>query len=453
MTAIKVENLSKLYRIGAKQERYKTLRDSIMSAISGPFRKMKQRAKGQGPRVDSSSSALSTPLQASGSSLSAHSSSLPSNDGYIWALRDVSFSVKRGEVVGIIGRNGAGKTTLLKILSRITEPTEGQATVYGRLASLLEVGTGFHPELTGRENIYLNGAILGMKKAEIDHKFDEIVAFAEIEKFIDTPVKHYSSGMYVRLAFAVAAHLEPEILLVDEVLAVGDAAFQKKCLGKMGDVAKEGRTVLFVSHNMGVVDALCSKAFLLNNGEIAASGKADEVIKFYLKCIKKTTINDLSKRKDRSGSGRVKFTSISLEDGNGMPTKVLVCGKDANIVLNYKASDVLNNVSVSLGFYSLYGQFLLLCNNEMAGQPFELLPKEGKIRCSIPNLPFTPGIYNLNLHCEVNGILADWIQEAYQITVVEGDYYGSGKLPPASHGGFLVHNSWSYRSQRANDDI
>src|SRR5207247_905772 len=237
--AIRVENLSKRYEIGAAKRRHDTLRDQLADGLKALFRN-----KGQ-PRQRKES---------------------------IWALKDVSFEIKHGEVVGFIGRNGAGKSTLLKILSRITEPTAGHAEVRGRVGSLLEVGTGFHHELTGRENIYLNGAILGMKKAEIDRKFDEIVDFSGVEKFIDTPVKHYSSGMHVRLAFAVAAHLEPEILLVDEVLAVGDAAFQKKCLGKMGDVAKKGRTVLFVSHNMAAVTRLCPKAILLDNGSIALSG-------------------------------------------------------------------------------------------------------------------------------------------------------------------------------------
>ncbi|MFC1715002.1 ABC transporter ATP-binding protein [Candidatus Poribacteria bacterium] len=247
--AIRVENLSKLYRIGQREAAYKTLRESIMNLFA---------------RRDGKSDT-------------------------IWALKDVSFEVKRGEVIGIIGRNGSGKTTLLKILSRITEPTEGHAEVHGRVGSLLEVGTGFHPELTGRENIFLNGAILGMKKTEISRKFDEIVAFAEIEKFMDTPVKRYSSGMYVRLAFAVAAHLEPEILLVDEVLAVGDAGFQKKCLGKMGDVAREGRTVLFVSHNMSAISRLCERVFLLNGGELEKDGISTEVISEYLQASIRST--------------------------------------------------------------------------------------------------------------------------------------------------------------------
>ena len=241
--AIRVEHLSKRYRLGQREQAaYRTLREAVSDVFLSPLRRLRVNAR----RVN-----------------------VPTGErenGYIWALRDVSFEVKRGEVVGIIGRNGAGKTTLLKILSRITEPTEGYAEIHGRVGSLLEVGTGFHPELTGRENIYLNGAILGMKKAEIDRYFDEIVEFAEIEKFLDTPVKRYSSGMYVRLAFAVAAHLQPEILLVDEVLAVGDAAFQKKCLGKMGDVAKEGRTVLFVSHQMNSIRRLCERCIWLDMG-------------------------------------------------------------------------------------------------------------------------------------------------------------------------------------------
>ena len=254
--AIRVENLSKLYHIGALQQRHDTLRDALTGFL---------------PRIARN--------QKSNSSNSPNSRQ--AFDAELWALKDVSFEVKRGEVVGIIGRNGAGKSTLLKILSRITEPTSGRAEIHGRIGSLLEVGTGFHPELTGRENIYLNGAILGMRRAEIDRQFDEIVAFAEIERFLDTPVQRYSSGMYVRLAFAVAAHLEPEILLVDEVLAVGDAAFQKKCLGKMGDVAKEGRTVLFVSHNLPALLSLCHSALLLVGGQICSNGDVLRVTKDY----------------------------------------------------------------------------------------------------------------------------------------------------------------------------
>jgi lipopolysaccharide transport system ATP-binding protein len=269
-SVIKVENLGKRYRIG-EQEAYKTFREALVKVSKVPFQQFRkafskeQRSK----NVDISSlSALNSNPAEGSSPLSSFSSPLSHSGGYIWALKNVSFEVKQGEVVGILGRNGAGKSTLLKILSKITEPTEGRVELKGRVGSLLEVGTGFHNELTGHENIYLYGAILGMDRWEVTRKFDEIVAFAEIEKFIDTPVKHYSSGMYMRLAFAVAAHLEPDILLVDEVLAVGDAAFQKKCLGKMGDASRQGRTVLFVSHNLNAIEQLCTLAIMLDKGKV-----------------------------------------------------------------------------------------------------------------------------------------------------------------------------------------
>jgi lipopolysaccharide transport system ATP-binding protein len=267
---ISVENLGKRYSIRHQRDRYVALRDVIAEKTAGFFKKLKSQSA---ENLKSPNGERENPQPRTSTE-------------EFWALRKINFEVKRGEVLGIIGRNGAGKTTLLKILSRITEPTEGRVRIRGRVASLLEVGTGFHPELTGRENIYLNGAILGMTKAEIKKKFDEIVAFAETEKFLDTPVKRYSSGMYVRLAFAVAAHLEPEILVVDEVLAVGDAEFQKKCLGKMESVAtREGRTVLFVSHNMEAIRALCSNAINLDKGQIRASGTVEEVIDDYLRFI------------------------------------------------------------------------------------------------------------------------------------------------------------------------
>src|SRR5579864_5339919 len=252
--AIRCEGLAKQYRIG-ERERYSTLRDAIANAFTSPRRRLRSATR--------------------------HSSN-SSEDLNFWALKDVSFEIKRGEVLGIIGRNGAGKSTLLKILARITEPTSGYADTWGRVGSLLEVGTGFHPELTGRDNIFLNGAILGMRRFEIARKFDEIVAFAEVEKFIDTPVKRYSSGMYVRLAFAVAAHLEPEILFVDEVLSVGDAAFQKKCLGKLGNVSREGRTIVFVSHNMTALQRLCTRVVWLDHGQVIEAGDAGDIIGHYL---------------------------------------------------------------------------------------------------------------------------------------------------------------------------
>src|SRR5687767_9631332 len=274
--AIRVENLSKQYRIG-ERESYKTLRDVIADSAATPFRKLRSAFNGNG----SSSNSNGRPSVAGQPSADGAVAG-PSPSATIWALDDVSFEVKQGEVVGIIGRNGAGKSTLLRILSRITKPTKGHAKIFGRVGSLLEVGTGFHPELTGRENIYLNGAILGMRKAEIERKFDEIVAFAEVEKFIDTPVKRYSSGMYVRLAFGVAAHLETEVLLVDEVLAVGDAQFQKKCLDKMREIGTQGRTILFVSHNMSAVRSICEQALIVEKGAVVAQGEINQTVDQYL---------------------------------------------------------------------------------------------------------------------------------------------------------------------------
>jgi lipopolysaccharide transport system ATP-binding protein len=287
---IKVENLSKQYRIGVREAAYGTLRESIVNAVRAPLK----RLRGQGDHADK---------------------------GMLWALRGVEFSIPPGEIVGIIGRNGAGKSTMLKILSRITEPTTGRIELYGRVGSLLEVGTGFHHELTGRENIYLNGAILGMHRWEIDKKFDEIVNFAEIDRFVDTPVKRYSSGMHMRLAFAVAAHLEPEILIMDEVLAVGDGQFQKKCLGKMGEVAKEGRTVIFVSHNMVAVQSLCQRAIWLNSGKVAEDGPADLVVSNYLK----HSFSSLSEQnwediRTAPGNEWVRLHSARVRPENGTPS-------------------------------------------------------------------------------------------------------------------------------------
>lgn len=292
--AIRVEQLGKLYRIGARQNGYKTLRDSLADAFVAPVRRAAAVLRGR---------------------------ATDASDEEIWALRGVNLEVKRGEVVGLIGRNGAGKSTLLKILSRITEPTTGRVCIKGRIGSLLEVGTGFHPELTGRENVYLNGAILGMKKAEIERKFDEIVAFSEIAKFMDTPVKHYSSGMYMRLAFSVAAHLETDVLLVDEVLAVGDAAFQKKCLGKMDDVAKHGRTVVFVSHNLLAVQSLCSRAVWLDEGRVVATGDATDVVSRYLQSSSSTTTERVwPENAAAPGTEQVRLRRVCVRPVTGGPS-------------------------------------------------------------------------------------------------------------------------------------
>lgn len=301
-TAIKVENISKIYRIGIKDTTSDSLSTAVFNFIKSPlrnFRKYRSLYKFSDIELD-------------------QLSNTGNNSDIIWALKNVSFEVKKGEVLGVIGKNGAGKSTLLKILSKVTEPSSGRAEIHGRVSSLLEVGTGFHPELTGRDNVYLNGTILGMRKKEIDQKFDDIVAFSEVEKFLDTPVKRYSSGMRVRLAFSVAAHLEPEILIIDEVLAVGDSAFQKKCLNKMEGVAKEGRTVLFVSHNMGMVSELCSKCIRLSNGEIVASGETKEIVSEYVSgdsISGRIDLRDWSK--DRTGNGPMQILHLSTTDRTG----------------------------------------------------------------------------------------------------------------------------------------
>lgn len=365
-----------------------------------------------------------------------------SRGGELWALKDVSFEVAEGEVVGIIGRNGAGKSTLLKILSRITEPTSGRAVLRGRAGSLLEVGTGFHPELTGRENIFLNGAVIGMRKPEIVRRFDEIVAFAEIDRFLDTPVKRYSSGMYVRLAFAVAAHLEPEILIVDEVLAVGDAAFQQKCLGKMGDVAKSGRTVIFVSHNMTAVRSLCSRGVLLEHGEVSQDGPVEEAISKYLTAALQLTAVDLAQRLDRQGTGRMQLTSVKVRTG-GVASAGLVFGEPGEILLAFESDGEPGVVRLSLGFFSSTGEGAGFAGTEVAGEIVEWLPHSGTFVCSLPKVPLLPGSYSVNAFLTVNGEIADWVQDAATIEVQQGDYFGSGKAPPSGYGFVAIPHSWS----------
>lgn len=361
-----------------------------------------------------------------------------------WALKDINFEVKRGEVLGIIGRNGAGKSTLLKILSRITEPTVGRVTIRGRVASLLEVGTGFHAELSGRENIFLNGAILGMSRAEVRRKFDEIVAFAEVERFLDTPVKRYSSGMYVRLAFAVAAHLEPEILIVDEVLAVGDVEFQKRCLGKMSDVASGGRTVLFVSHNLTAVERLCQTSILLKNGRIAASGPVSKVIQAYQDAAASGgPVQDLAAITARSGEGRVRFARVEIY--GRAEGEVPVTGGDLNIMLQFSANPAAARPSrIGIAIASSFGERLIVCSTEMTCADLPKVGNGARFLCHIPALPLTGGHYLLTLFVEQNGVVEDWIPDACRFAVTDADYFGAGKNIPAGHEGrtVLVGHSW-----------
>jgi lipopolysaccharide transport system ATP-binding protein len=322
--------------------------------------------------------------------------------------------------------------------------------INGRVGSLLEVGTGFHPELTGRENIYLNGAILGMHRSEIVRKFDEIVEFAEIEKFLDTPVKRYSSGMYVRLAFSVAAHLEPEILLVDEVLAVGDIAFQKKCLGKMGDVAKQGRTVLFISHNLAAISNLCDRACLIDQGELVSTGRTEDVIAVYMHSINqfgRSSIpedNSLLNNRQREGNGQLCFSDLKIYDSQGNPISLLKCGEDVTFELGYsgKVSLENKNVVMSIAFFDIFGRPLFLCRSDIQGTKFDHIPQKGSVFCRIPKLPLPPGNYRINLHAELDGAVADWLIDAYKLSIIEGDYFGSGRLPPRGRGGLLVNHYW-----------
>ena len=412
--AIRAENLGKMFRIGARREGYGY--KSFRETLAGLWRRSGRERR-----------ARSEPF---------------------WALKDVSFEVKPGEVVGVIGRNGAGKSTLLKVLSRITEPTEGFAEIRGRVGSLLEVGTGFHPELTGRENIFLNGAILGMRRAEIAAEFDKIVGFAEIEKFIDTPVKHYSSGMYMRLAFAVAAHLNSEILLVDEVLAVGDAQFQRKCLGKMNEVASAGRTVLFVSHNLAAVQNLCGRVLLLSQGRCEASGEPMAVLNRYLEGMRDMNGAALAERKDRRGDGRLRFTSCGFAAQDGLNSTV-VCGSEARLRLGYTLSGPAESIAVSIGVLSLVGQKVLCLGNDVTGEVLSGLPVKGYLDCCFEKFPLLAGSYRLDLFCTCNGQICDWVKDAAVIEVVEGDFYGSGRLPPSGYGHLVVLHHWQCQPEAA----
>jgi len=408
-TVMKVEHLSKRYRIGqyvGGAYQYRALRDVLTDAMHVPFRRLRARSK----------------RQAVGSNPTAMSHQPSSN--FIWALKDVSFKLKQGEVVGIIGRNGAGKTTLLKLLSRITEPTKGRAEIKGRIGSLLEVGTGFHPELTGRENVYLSGAILGMTKKEIERKFDEIVAFAELEKFIDTPVKRYSSGMLVRAGFAVAAHLEPEILLVDEVLAVGDAQFQKKCLGKMGEVASEGRTVLFVSHNMAAIGALCSRAMIISEGKNSVLGPTQEIIEKYLQAVSTYSNLPLNDRKDRRGKGNIRFKEITFGGNNNRDSNVYAIGDDIYIYVKIENSyptDVTVKLALSIRTTNEIG--LISCDSELKGEAYTIpRSSESTLVCRIYSLPLNYGEYYINLAIFCGGEPEDWITSAAKFSIESGNF-------------------------------
>jgi lipopolysaccharide transport system ATP-binding protein len=405
---IQVKHLSKRYQIGMDRT-YKTFCESITDTIKSPLKRLKSFSR---------------------------------QEEVFWALKDINFEVFPGEVVGIIGRNGAGKTTLLKILSRITHPTEGEITLRGRVASLLEVGTGFHPELTGRENIYFNGAILGMTKQEIEDKFDEIVAFSGVKDFLDTPLKRYSSGMQVRLAFAVAAHLEPEILVVDEVLAVGDVAFQKKCLGKMKDVSESGRTVLFVSHNMDAVASLCARALLLNEGMIVKSGPTVDVIQSYLQQAQGTV--SLKNHKGRMGEGNVSFTEISLLNSSGQPTDTVYYLDNLTLHITYRSRNgyVPRNVDVGIGIYRALGGRVAVVGTEITDKSFTELPTQGVIMCHIPRLQLAPGQYEFNIAINCYGRTEDYVLQAVILNILPRASDSGSSWPDHSRDAVVLPHHW-----------
>lgn len=415
--AIRVEGLGKCYQLGRRQGggdrfRYDRFSDAVITAASAPFRWLQAKSR----------------------------DTTEMDEKEFWALKNVSFEVKEGEVLGIIGRNGAGKSTLLKVLSRITEPTRGRIDLMGRVASLLEVGTGFHPELTGRENIYLNGAILGMRHAEIRRRFDEIVAFADVDRFLDTPVKRYSSGMYVRLAFAVAAHLEPEILVVDEVLAVGDAIFQKKCLGKMREVASnEGRTVLFVSHSLSAITSLCPKCMLLERGAVTAVDRTELVMRKYLAGLN----TDLATKTVRSE--QLDF-SLSFAGRPDHELASFVTGQSLTMELKMKPKRRLNSVDVTLAVFSMLGQRVLTFDTRYQKTERFTVEEPAQIDLHWPKNILCPGDYVLGVGIYENGQYLTGSEDISQFRIDPSDYYHTGRLPDSGQGHIMTDADWVFRT-------
>ncbi len=362
------------------------------------------------------------------------------------ALENINLEIEEGKVTGLIGANGAGKSTLLKILSRITQPSSGHAHINGRLASLLEVGTGFHPELSGRENIFLNGALLGMKKPEIKAQFDEIVDFSGVEAFLDTPVKHYSSGMYVRLAFSVAAHLQSEILLIDEVLAVGDAEFQRKCIAKMDEAThQQNRTVLFVSHNMSVARSLCEQIIFLEKGKVKTIGDAKSVTDQYMREMTETAnALPIGQRKDRKGSGELKFSQLEISHPNSKNGSLLISGEPAVINFSIKSlkPSATHDLDLELNIFNASGNFLSSLSNKFVGTSLKLEGEEQSFECTINKLPLMAGSYYLRAKLMINGFPVDLIDRALNFEVLLGDYYGSGNFKQKATPGIYIDQNW-----------
>lgn len=419
-TIIKIENLSKQYRLGQVST----------GALSHDLNRAFHKIIGKGD-----------PYKKIGEE---NDRTTKGSSEYVWALKDVNFKVSSGEVIGIIGRNGAGKSTLLKILSKTTTPTTGSIKIKGRIASLLEVGTGFHPELSGRDNIFLNGAILGMTKSEIKSKFDEIVDFAGVERYIDTPVKRYSSGMYVRLAFGVAAHLEPEILIVDEVLAVGDAEFQKKALGKMKDVSSNsGRTVLFVSHNMAAIRTLTDRCIYMKNGKVAADGETEKIIDQYsLESVNDIGQFDYNKFKNENKS--VQFYNISFLNSNEEPINVPAAGSNIKIkfeIIN-RTQQVYENCSIGMSIFSMEEYMLTAIKNDTCNIYYDLHPGINTVICELPKLALSPATYKYNININNSSEVLEWIKEAGSFEVDNGLFYASGKIPAYGRPSVLMEQFW-----------
>ncbi len=414
-SVITVDGLGKAYRLGLENPAHTNFRETLVTFFKAPFENIRKMSEDWTDDTDT-----------------------------YWALKNVSFDVERGEVLGVIGRNGAGKSTLLKVLSRITEPTEGEARIRGRVSSLLEVGTGFHPELTGRENIFLNGAILGMKRTEIKAKFDEIVAFSEVEKFLDTPVKRYSSGMYVRLAFAVAAHLEPEVLIVDEVLAVGDAAFQKKCLGKMGDVVKHGRTVLFVSHNMDAVASLCTQCVLVEGGRASEKMAPDEAVKSYLALTNQDNGIPLRERPRTQHRQRPPiFTGLTITSGTGHPN-VIETGGAVTFEIDLENCDDLKNLTCGIALQNERGQRVIFFHTQYHANITFPGCKNAKLVCTVPALPLVPDSYYVELVLSDGYQLIEKIERVDRLDVVYDDILGTENIPKRGQGYFIVPCGWKH---------
>jgi lipopolysaccharide transport system ATP-binding protein len=408
--AIDIHELGKRFKLGLSHQGYGTLRDSLVNGIKAVPKKL----VGRGPEVEFD---------------------------YLDALRDVSFTVNRGEAIGLIGHNGAGKSTLLKVLSRIIEPSSGWADVTGRVGSLLEVGTGFHPELTGRENVFLNGAILGMRRAEIRSRFDEIAEFADVDRFLDTPVKRYSSGMSVRLAFAVAAHLEPEILLVDEVLAVGDASFQRKSLAKMAEVARAGSTVIFVSHNLATIQALCQRGVLLEKGAVIADAPVDEAISQYLRGLERAASDDLLKREDRDGWGESEVRRLSVEDVVSGEADVVVGGRRAKIVIEF--TELLPMMGAELTIVNSLGHPVTTLDSELSSVSDVRDSEAGqRIECEIEALPLIPGRYRIDVVLRGRQEIQDDLQAAAYFDVEPGVLDGRPMPAIGADGDVVLAHSW-----------